>query len=80
LDESDLEGVTDMIGNINLNKFDIVSIQFFNNQNCNVSTLSINQECTRIIANCSDRVLRLYLIQFENIGTRRKVFILKNEF
>lgn len=60
----DQELMQEAIDSINVSKFKILNMIRFYTLNSFVNHCAINDDCTRIILSCSDRVLRLYDIDF----------------
>jgi WD40 repeat protein len=56
------------MGNINSDLFEVVAIQRFKNQNCFVQHLSVNEDSDHFLCTCSDRALRLYKIDTNELA------------
>ena len=76
----EVDPIKEAIDTVNHRLFKLVSLTRFPSANSFVQSISINEASSHILLTCSDRVMRLYEIKYENVGLRKRVVFLKNEF
>ena len=76
----DVDQINEALRQINTQRFEILQASRFHSTNSFVQACVVNDDFTNIILTCSDRVLRLYSINYRNLLVGRRAIIIQNEF
>lgn len=80
IDKEDAEQINQALQSINNDEFEIMQIIRFQSSNSYAQQVSVNEDFTKFLLTSSDRTLRLYEIDYDNMNQRKRSIFLLNEF